>query len=199
MYYPKSQIQTGFYSNSELVEVRSKQPYTGPYFKTSDGLLYSGKEPNEGKNIKLILPSQLPSGVSSQLSKNGIKIEDYRFTTTNTPYSILRGENKNITPYTPIPYYPILTDDNIQNGEFTRYFVKKSNQNSYTEINNNNFINSTSSTLYISIQLQWVISGEKENVRQINAKQIGFVEKNLQIEGLGGFLRFNYLQFYQGR
>ena len=197
MYYPKSQIQTGFYSNSELVEVRSKQPYTGPYFKTSDGLLYSGKEPNEGKNIKLILPSQLPSGVSSQLSKNGIKIEDYRFTTTNTPYSILRGENKNITPYTPIPYYPILTDDNIQNGEFTRYFVKKSNQNSYTEINNNNFINSTSSTLYISIQLQWVISGEKENVRQINAKQIGFVEKNLQIDGLGGFLRFNYLQFYQ--
>ena len=197
MYYPKSQIQTGFYSNNELVEVRSKQPYTGPYFKTSDGLLYSGKEPNEGKNIKLILPSQLPSGVSSQLSKNGIKIEDYRFTTTNTPYSILRGENKNITPYTPIPYYPILTDDNIQNGEFTRYFVKKSNQNSYTEINNNNFINSTSSTLYISIQLQWVISGEKENVRQINAKQIGFVEKNLQIEGLGGFLRFNYLQFYQ--
>ena len=197
MYYPKSQIQTGFYSNSELVEVRSKQPYTGPYFKTSDGLLYSGKEPNEGKNIKLILPSQLPSGVSSQLSKNGIKIEDYRFTTTNTPYSILRGENKNITPYTPIPYYPILTDDNIQNGEFTRYFVKKSNQNSYTEINNNNFINSTSSTLYISIQLQWVIGGEKENVRQINAKQIGFVEKNLQIEGLGGFLRFNYLQFYQ--
>ena len=196
MYYPKSQIQTGFYSNNELVEVRSKQPYTGPYFKTSDGLLYSGKEPNEGKNIKLILPSQLPSGVSSQLSKNGIKIEDYRFTTTNTPYSILRGENKNITPYTPIPYYPILTDDNIQNGEFTRYFVKKSNQNSYTEINNNNFINSTSSTLYISIQLQWVISGEKENVRQINAKQIGFVEKNLQIEGLGGFSRFNYLQFY---
>ena len=197
MYYPKSQIQTGFYSNSELVEVRSKQPYTGPYFKTSDGLLYSGKEPNEGKNIKLILPSQLPSGVSSQLSKNGIKIEDYRFTTTNTPYSILRGENKNITPYTPIPSYPILTDDNIQNGEFTRYFVKKSNQNSYTEINSNNFINSTSSTLYISIQLQWVIGGEKENVRQINSKQIGFVEKNLQIEGLGGFLRFNYLQFYQ--
>ena len=197
MYYPKSQIQTGFYSNSELVEVRSKQPYTGPYFKTSDGLLYSGKEPNEGKNIKLILPSQLPSGVSSQLSKNGIKIEDYRFTTTNTPYSILRGENKNITPYTPIPSYPILTDDNIQNGEFTRYFVKKSNQNSYTEINNNNFINSTSSTLYISIQLQWVIGGKKENVRQINAKQIGFVEKNLQIEGLGGFLRFNYLQLYQ--
>ena len=197
MYYPKSQIQTGFYSNSELVEVRSKQPYTGPYFKTSDGLLYSGKEPNEGKNIKLILPSQLPSGVSSQLSKNGIKIEDYRFTTTNTPYSILRGENKNITPYTPIPYYPILTDDNIQNGEFTRYFVKKSNQNSYTEINSNNFINSTSSTLYISIQLQWVIGGEKENVRQINSKQIGFAEKNLQIEGLGEFLRFNYLQFYQ--
>ena len=196
MYYPKSQIQTGFYSNSELIEARSKQLYTGPYFKTSDGLLYSGKEPNEGKNIKLIFPEDSLGYSRTQLS-NRVEVEDYRFTRENTPYSILRGENKNITPYTPIPYYPILTDDNIQNGEFTRYFVKKSNQNSYTEINNNNFINSTSSTLYISIQLQWVISGEKENVRQINAKQIGFVEKNLQIDGLGGFLRFNYLQFYQ--
>jgi hypothetical protein len=196
MYYPKSQIQTGFYSNSELIEARSKQLYTGPYFKTSDGLLYSGKEPNEGKNIVLIYPEDSLGYSRTQLS-NRVEVEDYRFTRENTPYSILRGENKNITPYTPIPYYPILTDDNIQNGEFTRYFVKKSNQNSYTEINNNNFINSTSSTLYISIQLQWVISGEKENVRQINAKQIGFVEKNLQIEGLGEFLRFNYLQFYQ--
>jgi len=196
MYYPKSQIQTGFYSNSELIEARSKQLYTGPYFKTSDGLLYSGKEPNEGKNIKLIFPEDSLGYSRTQLS-NRVEVEDYRFTRENTPYSILRGENKNITPYTPIPYYPILTDDNIQNGEFTRYFVKKSNQNSYTEINNNNFINSTSSTLYISIQLQWVIGGKKENVRQINAKQIGFVEKNLQIEGLGGFLRFNYLQFYQ--
>ena len=59
------------------------------------------------------------------------------------------------------------------------------------------FLNQSSSNLYIQVQLQWLISGEKEKVREINAKQIGFVEKNLQIIGLGAYLRFNYLQFYQ--
>ena len=64
MYYPKNQIQTGFYSNGELIEARSKQLYTGPYFKTSDGLFYSGKEPNEGKNIVLLL-----SGGNNDISR----------------------------------------------------------------------------------------------------------------------------------
>jgi hypothetical protein len=140
MYYPKNQIQTGFYSNGELIEARSKQLYTGPYFKTSDGLFYSGKEPNEGKNIVLIYPEDSPGYSRTQLS-NRVEVEDYRFTRENAPYSILRGENKNILPYTPIPYYPILTDNDIQNGEFTRFFVKKSNQNLYTEINSSNFNN----------------------------------------------------------
>lgn len=196
MYYPKNQIQTGFYSNGELIEARSKQLYMGPYFKTSDGILYSGKEPNEGKNIVLIYPQDSPGFSRTQLS-NRVEIEDYRFTRENAPYSILSGQNKNTLPYTPIPYYPILSDNDIQNGEFTRFFVKKSNQNLYTEINGNNFAESISSNLYIPITLQWLISGEKEKVREINAKQIGFVEKNLQIIGLGAYLRFNYLQFYQ--
>ena len=196
MYYPKNQIQTGFYSNGELIEARSKQLYTGPYFKTSDGLLYSGKEPNDGKNIKLIYPEDSPGYSRTQLP-NRVEVEDYRFTQENTPYSILSGENRNILPYTPITYYPILTQDNIDNGEFTRFFVKKSNQNIYTEINSNNFLESVSSNLYISFQLSWIISGDKENVRQINSKQVAFVERNLDIIGLGKFLRFNYLQFYQ--
>ncbi len=197
MYYPKNQIQTGFYSNSELIEAHSKQLYTGPYFKTSDGLYFSGKEPNDGQNIELNSLSEIDDNTISQYTAEGFPVTDYRFTTTNAPYSILRGENKNILPYTPIPYYPILTDSDIQNGEFTRFFVKKSNQNLYTEINGNNFAESISSNLYIQIPLQWLISGEKEKVREINAKQIGFVEKNLQIIGLGAYLRFNYLQFYQ--
>ncbi len=196
MYYPKNQIQTGFYSNGELIEARSKQLYIGPYFKTSDGLFYSGKEPNEGKNIVLIFPEDSPGYSRTQLP-NRVEVEDYRFTRENTPYSILSGEDRNTLPYTPTSYYPILTDKDIQNGELTRFFVKKTNQNIYIEINSNNFAKSTSSNLYISFQLPWVISGEKEKVKQINAKQIVFVEKNLQINGLGKFLRFNYLQFYQ--
>ena len=196
MYFPKSQIQTGFFSNNDLVIVDTEVPYIGPYFKTSDGRSYTGKEPNDGPNQQLILPTELNTTTDNEGTNEG-GILDPRFNSPNLAYSILTNQSKNNLPYSPISYFPILTQDDKENGEFTRYFAKKSNQNIYTEIPSTNYLSSIGSALYLNFQLQWVISGEKENVRQINAKQIGFVEKNLQIDGLGGFLRFNYLQFYQ--
>ena len=197
MYYPKNQIQTGFYSNGELVEANSLIPYTGPYFKTSDNLQYSGKEPNEGENIQLIPFNELNTTID--LRGPGAVNVDPRFTRPNLIYSIFTDQKKNDLPFSSTPYYPILTDTEINNGEFTRYFLKKSNENVYTEVSPNNFSDSLSSNLYLRIQLPWVIRGEEENVRSINAKQIVFVEKNLQIVGLEKFLKYNYLQFYQGR
>jgi hypothetical protein len=197
MYYPKNQIQTGFYSNGELVEINSLTPYTGPYFKTSDNLQYSGKEPNEGKNIQLIPFNEL--NTTTDLRGPGETNVDPRFTRPNLIYSIITDQKKNNLPYSPTSYYPILTDSEINNGEFIRYFVKKSNENVYMEVNIINFQRSIGSALFLSTPLPWVIRGEKENVRNINAKQIAFVEKNLQIVGLEKFLKYNYLQFYQGR
>jgi hypothetical protein len=196
MYFPKSQIQTGFFSNNDLAISETKSLYVGPYFKTSDGRSYSGKEPNDGRNVLLTPTSELNTTANVNLPGNDV-YQDPRFNAPNLAYSILSGKTKNNPPYSPISYFPILTQDNKENGEFTRYFAKKSNQNIYTETSATNYLLSVDSALYLNFELQWVISGEKENVRQINAKQIGFVEKNLQIDGLGGFLRFNYLQFYQ--
>lgn len=201
MYYPKNQIQTGFYSNGDLAELRTKQPYTGPYFNTSDGKSFSGKEPNDGPNIELIpLPNPTTKREPTPTFKEGREWlnEDPRFFPWNAPYSYQTGVPRNTPVYSPVSYYPILTESNIQNGSFTRYFVKKVNQNLYTEVNTNNYANSINSDLYIGIELPWVISGDKEEVRQINAKQVDFVEKSLEITGLGKFLRYNYLQFYQG-
>jgi hypothetical protein len=200
MYYPKNQIQTGFYSNGTLAELATTKPYTGPYFNTSDGKSFSGKEPNDGPNLELIpLPNPTIKRKPTPAFDEGDELgnQDPRFLPYNSRYSNIIGASRNEVPYSPISYYPILTQDDINNGEFTRYFVKKSNQNLYIEISASNFNDSLSSSLYLQVPLIWVISGEKENVRQINAKQIGFVEKNLQINGLGKFLKFNYLQFYQ--
>ena len=197
---PKNQIQTGFYSNGTLAELATKKPYTGPYFNTSDGKSFSGKEPNDGPNLELIpLPNPTIKRKPTPAFDEGDELgnQDPRFLPYNSRYSIITGASRNETPYSPVPYYPILTPENIDNGEFVRYFIKKSNQNLYTEVNGNNFVRSIDSNLYIGIELPWLISGEKEKVREINAKQVGFVEKNLQINGLGKFLRFNYLQFYQ--
>ena len=201
MYYPKSQIQTGFYSNNDLLVVSTNTLYIGPYFQTSDGQYYSGKEPNDGVNELLIRPEggiDEPVHPSTLNRVTGANIEDPRYDEDNMTYTILSEQYGTSSPYYPISYYPIINSNYIADKEFTRYIVKKTNENLYTEVSPQNFLESINSSLYISFQLPWVISGDKEEVRQINAKQVVFIEKNLQINGLGKFLRFNYLQFYQG-
>lgn len=201
MYYPKSQIQTGFYSNGELVEFNSLRPYTGPYFNTSDGRSYTGKTLNDGPNLELIPPpNQFVKRAPTQDFDEGgeWENEDPRFYPPNALYSDRMGVNRGSKLYSPSPYSPILTPNNIANGEFQRYIIKKSNENLYTEVNVNNFIGAKSESLYLQILLPWIISGEKEQVRTMNFKQVKFVESRYKIEGLGEFLNHDYLRFYQG-
>lgn len=201
MYYPKSQIQTGFYSNGELVEKNTLQSYTGPYFTTSDNKAYTGKEPNDGPNSELIiLDNTNLKSPPRQSFEEGDELgnQDPRFLPPNLPYSKAINATRGKRLYSPIPYYPILVENEINNGEFIRYFAKKSNENVYTEISPDNFVASVGSRLYLTFTLPWVISGEKERVRQINANQIQLTERTLSINGLDQFLKYNYLQFYQG-
>ena len=107
MYFPKSQIQTGFFSNNDLVIVDTGVPYIGPYFKTSNGTSYTGKEPNDGPNQQLILPSKLNT-TSNSTNLTGDTILDPRFNRPNIVYSILTDQTKNNIPYSPISYSLIL-------------------------------------------------------------------------------------------
>jgi len=201
MYYPKSQIQTGFYSNGELVELISNRPYTGPYFNTSDGRSYTGKTLNDGPNLELIpIPSRTLKRPPTQDFDEGgeWENEDPRFYPSNALYSIKKGVTRGSKLYSPNPYSPILTPNNIANGEFQRYIIRKSNENLYTEVNVDNFIASSRERLYQRILLPWIISGEKEQVRTMNFKQVKLVESRSKVEGLGEFLNHDYLRFYQG-
>ena len=54
-YYPPSQIKTNLYTGgAEFVVEKSKQEYIGYYYALSDGTFYSGKNPNNKPNDKLI-------------------------------------------------------------------------------------------------------------------------------------------------
>jgi hypothetical protein len=56
MYYPKSQIKTNLYTNGgEFSNSITNQPYQGYYYETSNGQLYTGKNPQDGPNILLSL------------------------------------------------------------------------------------------------------------------------------------------------
>lgn len=202
MYYPKNQIETGFYSNSNLVLASTKTPYIGPYFKTSDGKFYTGKEPNDGPN-NLLIPA-FPELQGKLPYEEGYEFPDLRFLPgNNNTYSILTqtpdpGRNSRFRVFSPISYYPILNDVEKGNGQFIRYILKKSNENLYYEVGSRNFADSTRSKLYMRIELPWIISGDKEKVAKANAKQVELIERLRKIDGLGKFLKHNYLQFYQG-
>ena len=79
-----------------------------------------------------------------------------------------------------------------------RYFVKKSNENIYYEINKNQGAAAINSKNYIVLPLNWIIKGNRDTVLQQNSTQIAAAEIELKIVGLGKFLNYNFLEFYQG-
>ena len=128
MYYPKNQIETGLYSRNDLQIKSTLEYYTGVYFKTSDGKFFSGPEPNVGQNLELIKPTVKQQPVTESTSFLTLPVRsDYRFTYDNISYSELTKQNPKSRIYAPTPYYPIITDEMKRNGEFMRYFLKKSN------------------------------------------------------------------------
>ena len=53
-YYPKSQIKTNLYTNGEeLILSNTNEDYIGYYYEISNGDKFTGKYPNDGRNIAL--------------------------------------------------------------------------------------------------------------------------------------------------
>jgi len=188
IYYPKANIIPNLYSNGEIKIQGSNQPYVGYYFATSDGKLYSGREPGDGANLPLAITPPLPDSV---LTSN----PDLRFEGDNEFYSVnLLKLKRSFTPptLTPVRYYPTPTETDYQTGEIQRYFAKKVNENTYTETRE-----LFQNTLYIGFSIPWLITGNQDNVASVNQRIVALKEAELKIIGLGLYLKNNYLQFYK--
>jgi len=133
MYFPKNKIKTGFTSNGDLKIKLSDQPYYGPYFKTSTGKIYAGDTPNYDNLVELS-PNTIPV---IDGSKNDELASDERFDGgINGDYSDQRG----IKLGDPVPQPPKFsppnpTNQELSQGEYVRYFAKRTNQLIYIEIN----------------------------------------------------------------
>ncbi len=187
MYYPKSHITPNLYSNGDLTLKGSLNPYFGYYFSTLDGKAFTGRYIGDGENIELTLPSVT-------IGDPSIEFADKRFATSDAnTYSKLAGVSINSNlPQPPTPFYPKPTIENYKTGEFIRYFSKKSNENIYYETNT-----LFENKYYIGFSLPWSIRGDKQKVAQVNKNIIELKEKKYSINGLGAFLKFNYLQFHK--
>jgi hypothetical protein len=206
MYFPKSKIKTNLYTNGgEFIITSTSQNYIGYYWESYDGKFFTGKIPNEKNNLlltKISLNNKL-----SLVDKN-IPINDSPQTlpniplTNNTPkYSQLKP-NITLTINPPTIYFPTPSSSDYQLSEFTRYFCKKTNQNTYIEISLDYYTKLLNQdptslfTLYFPFKMQWKISGDKEQVFLTNKNMTKYTENQFKLQGLGVYLK-DYLKFYK--
>jgi hypothetical protein len=216
MYIPKNRIIANLYTNNnELVYKNSKQPYNGYYWKTYDGKIFTGKTPNDTpyqelenvsiteENFNLVTPiSKIAFTDSpSPLENNEVPYSEQLI----IDYSRLKNINLNQPSQKLIPqqYYPSPTSDDYKLGSFTRYFISKINESICLELNENTYTkitqqdNNWSWEIYIPFNIQWTLTGDKEQVYKTNRNVVLLQEKRLKSKSLSILLRNDYLKFYK--
>lgn len=204
LYYPKSQIITNLYANpGELVEATSYKPYTGYYWATSAGQFFSGKTPTDTPIVRLIKNSDIKILKTPVVDSNNIfSVVVDSNETYNSLKNIKLGELNNYK-LIPSSFQPTPTEQDYQTGEFRRYFVKKTNDIIYTEVNKNtydNILNKNSQWLwqdYLAFNLPWSISGNKLQVAKTNNNIVDLTMKNLSLTKFNLYLRDDYTKFYK--
>ena len=198
MYYPKSQIQPNLYTNGgEFILSTTKEDYKGNYYKVSSGKLYSGKNPTDKPNILLtLLDLNSPEEFKQTFDPNFITTQD---DLSNGSY-LLNPPIRTIPSFNPT----LPTDQDKQNGQFNRYFCKKTNELKYLEIDKKTYDQLKAKDLKIAWDLYepafllWVIKGNQETVFNTNKTSVFKIEQNQRWNGFSQYFKENYLKYYLG-
>lgn len=206
-YYPKSQITSNLYTDgSEFIILNSNQPYTGPYFKVSNGEIYTGKNPNDIPSLQLIPITPLPpDNIDGDFPPNDIiplnkLYENYPDTPDfNLTYSLNSIVNNRSLP-SPLQTPPTQQDKDL--GVFSRYFCKKNNENIYIEIDKEQFIKfqnkdqTVAWDLYTPKQLLWQIKGDKTQTYNANKNNVSLIEQRDKWYGFTQYFKDRFLKYY---
>ena len=217
-YYPLSQIQTDLFTNgNEYIFKNDSSPYKGSYYKTSDGKFYSEKIPNNFSKeiipINEINGQPLEDEQSPSEIKNTISIVNKFSTDSVTTYDnknniIYSGNTSNYTSdaqlrIIPSSYYPVLSQEQKDNGQLTRYFTKKTNELKYIEIDKlthdalKNQDKGTAFDLYEPASLTWRIKGDRTEIFNSNKGSALSVEQQSRWPGFPQYFKDKFTQFYQ--
>jgi len=209
MYYPLSQIVTNLYSsNGEFAIKADLSPYTGYYWKNSQGKFFTGKTPQDLPALELIqiqieLDDNIegtPTNFTGTISKPLIKTEDALI--ENEIYIDLTKTNLSQETYAPMymPNPPTVKDYQI--GEFRRYFCKKINEIIYIEINKDQFdlienkSNKIAFEYYQSFNIPWKITGDKAYVTEVNYNMVQLVMRKQKLPQFNRYIKYDYLKYY---
>ena len=190
MYYPKSKIKTNLYTNGyELVYRSNLANYVGFYYKTYNGKYFSGKSNDDITSKELI-------DVTTLINSSTEYTTSREFDNINTTVNAIGYSEMNLPRLSKLPIfiYPKTTQEDYKNGRFERYFVKKSNELDFTEIDKLQFERflgkdpQYSWQFYIPFSMTWLISGDKDKVKETNFKIASQVQTNNQVYGFVKYL-----------
>ncbi len=189
MYFPKNRIKTGFNSNGELLIKSTEKPYFGPYFETSKGKYYAGTTPDYTNLVELMQQTKVPP---ADFSEDSGLTGDPRFNHgANLDYSNLNNIKEFETPQ-PIPpkyYNSKPTPEQYRQGEYIRYFAKKTNEYIYLEIDQKTYQNLKNQdptilwTLYDCLYMIYSLRS-----KEINRKSAFQIEKKSKWYGFVSYL-----------
>lgn len=205
MYYPKSQIKTNLFTNGdEYVYYNTNNEYSGSYFITGNGKVFTGKNPNNKPNDLLSSISENLKGFQQlSLEQEDLPIS---YNVINDSYYWAKGistTTDNPVPSPPIQILPSPTTKEYKIGEIQRYFTSKINEIKYVEINKTQFTSfknnesNVQSSLYSAFQLPWIITGNRSNAFEVNKKTVERVQTNLKLQGFKSYFKGRYDQLFK--
>jgi len=203
MYYPSSQIIPNLITNGEeFIYSATGEGYVGNYFITSDGKFFTGKNPNDKPNFKLSPKNNSPESIDPTLSEN-IPNSYYIL---NDSYYYSKGINIfNIgkPPELPSSIFPTPTEKEYEREEIQRYFLKKINEISYIEIDNDQYkkyikkLNVVNFELYLPFSLPWIISGNHKSAYEVNQSTVNRIELRFNIQGFKSYFKGRFDQLFR--
>jgi len=218
-YFPKHYIVPNQYTNGgEFVYKGTSTIYIGPYFKTGNGKTFSGNTPQSPNIFEIVpsavvsLPTQNVEAIQYAFVNDLVDVLGNIFPTLDDFDNIdalnyLQASNQPFKslPFKYLPQYsPALpTQQDYQNGEFRRYFCKKTNQLLYLEIDQDTYNKLIKRNpiiewpLYIPFNLPWKLTGTKEQVEQVNRNITEAKIQSLKLYSFNEYLKFDFLKYYK--
>jgi len=219
-YYPKHYITTNLYtSGGEYQYLDSSVEYIGYYWKTGGNRYFTGETPLTKNPQEIIIIS------NTGYDQDSIKFQDNPINTQKVNlassgdgeinanigdtiinnYLVAKGATINVYKTRYIPQYnPVTpTQDDYQMGEMRRYFVKKSNELIYIEVNKETYVkiqkkdSEITWEMYIPFFISWSISGEKEQVSQTNKNIVDLNMVENKLYRFNDYLKNDYLKYYK--
>ena len=210
-YYPKSQIKTNLYTNGGELEYKTTQKeYIGFYYKVSNGRFYTGKNPNDGVPLELVLfnPSiadnntEINSSFPTQIDQNYnlaiTSVNDVPSRPDGTPYPLEVNSSLYPIKIKPrfLPTFSITrpTNDDYNRGVYTKYFCKKNNELIYIEIDKDTYNKLISNDpeiawdLYTPTKIAFQLGNPDANMNTIK-----LIEQNLKWYGFSQYFKGNFV------